>query len=178
MPIVEGMSDVPAETSDSATRAERADLLKERIYVTFTALALLIALDSHGEVTPLNALTTLVITVLGTLLAVFVADVLSRMAVNERGLSRTEYRHVLQVTLGSIGAIVIPVIALLLAEAGILSLAVAFAISIYTLLAALVLFGFLAVRKVRAVWWKRLIALAALGLVGLAVIALELLAHG
>lgn len=169
------MSEAEGEASD---REVRADLLKERIYVTFTALALLIALDSHGHITALNALTTLLITVAATLLAVFVADVLAHMTVAERPLTRAEVQRALKVTLGSIGAIFLPVVVLLLAHVGVLEVETSLRIAIGALLVALVLFGFLAVRKARMAWWRRLIALAALGLVGLAVIALELLAHG
>jgi hypothetical protein len=53
-------ADIPAE--------ERATQLKERIYVTFTALAVVLALSSHAsEVSAGEVATTLLITVIVTL---------------------------------------------------------------------------------------------------------------
>jgi hypothetical protein len=148
--------------------AELAERLKERIYVSFTALAVVIAIDSHGESTAREALVTLLITVAGTLLAVFIADVVARMTTNERVLTGSEMRHVAGVSLGAIGVVALPIIFLLLGLAGLWSDAGSIRAAIYALVAGLVVSGLLAVRRARLKWWQRLVALAALGLVGLA----------
>lgn len=157
---------------------EHAERLKERIYVTFTALAVVIALDAHGEANAGQALTTLLITVLGTLLAVFIADVLARMTVHERVLSRDELRRVLGVTLGSIGAVALPVIFLGVGALGLWADDAALRASVIALVVGLIVTGLLAVRRARLRWWQRIVALAALGVVAVVVLFLELLAHG
>ncbi len=63
--------------SDDNNRGERAEHLMERIYLTFTALAVVIALRGHEGATTGEALVTLLVTSVGTLLAVLVADVIS-----------------------------------------------------------------------------------------------------
>lgn len=62
----------------SPNARQRSEALKERVYVTFTALAVTIAYErdtDHASV--IDAALTLLLTVVGTLLAVFVADVLA-----------------------------------------------------------------------------------------------------
>ena len=159
-------------------KQEIAERLKERIYVTFTALAVVLALLSHGEPSWQEALSTLAIAVVGTLLAVFIADVLARTTVNERLLSREEFGHVVSVVLGALGAIVLPVLLLVLAALDVWSVDNALLASAFSLVLALVVFGFIAVRKTRLPWWQRALVLLAEALLGLLVIALELLAHG
>ena len=57
-------------------RGQRADRLRERSYVTFTALAVVLVLRSEAEhMTARVAAGTLAVTVVATLLAVLVADV-------------------------------------------------------------------------------------------------------
>jgi len=165
-------------TATPLDREEIAARLKERIYVTFTALAVILAMVSHGEVTAGEAIGTLLIAVVGTLLAVFIADVISRIAANERLLSQQEFAHVAGVSLGAIGAVALPLVFLVVSALGIWETATALRAAAIALVVALVLFGFLAVRRAHIAWWQRGLVLLALGLLGLAVIGLELLAHG
>jgi hypothetical protein len=169
-------SDTDAHAEQSG--AGNAERLKERIYVTFTALAVMIAIESHGGTEPLEALVTLLITVLGTVLAVLVADVLAHMAVQERVLTGEEFRHAAQVSLGALGVVALPVAFLALGALGVIPVDWALRLPIYALLIALVAVGVLAVRRVGTSRWRRLAALVALGLVGVLVLALELAAHG
>jgi hypothetical protein len=163
---------------EQSSLAERADRLKERIYVTFTALAVVIAIASHGEASSGEALTTMLITVVGTLLAVFVADVLSGMIVHERLLTRAEFRRVLGVTVGSIGAVFVPVVFLVVGVVGLWSDEGAIRAALVALVVGLVVSALLAVRKANLRWWQRLVALVGLGAVGLLVLLLETFAHG
>ncbi len=67
----------------ASTPVQRAEVLKERIYITFTSLAVVLALSSHvDEVTARGAAVTLMIAVVGTLLAVFVADLVAYIAIH------------------------------------------------------------------------------------------------
>jgi hypothetical protein len=156
---------------------EAAERLKERIYVTFTALAVVLALASHGHPTAVRALGTLVVAVIATLLAVFTAEMLARMTVNERLLSRAELQHIVGVSLGAVGAIALPVIFLLLSAFGVWPPESALRASALALVAALAVNGYVAVRQARLPRWQRAIAFLAEAVLGLAVIGLELLVH-
>lgn len=158
--------------------AERAERLKEEIYLIFTALAVVLVLDSHGHTTPGAAMRTLAFTTAGTLLAVFVADIISHIAVHGRIHSRDELRRALAVSVGAVGAVALPFVFLGIAVAGVWEAHTALTASKIALIAALVAVGWFAVRRVRMAWWKRLIVLGAEAVLGMAVIGLEILAHG
>ena len=158
--------------------AERAERLKERIYLTFTALAVVIVLDSHGHTTPGEAITTLAVTCFATLLAVFVADIVSHLAVHGEVHTRDELRRAVAVSLGAIGAVALPFVFLALASFDVWSVDTALSAAKAALIAALVAIGWFAVRRTRAPWWQKLIVLGAEALLGVAVVGLELLAHG
>jgi hypothetical protein len=160
-------------------REVRAAQLKERVYVTFTSLAVVLALRSHAsETTAGEAATTLTIAVVGTLLAVFVADFVSHIAVHERMPDRGELRHMVGVSASALGVLVLPLIFLGLAGLGAWTIDGALLAATIALLISLVAVGFLAVRRVRLPLVQRLVVLLAEAALGVAVIGLELLAHG
>ena len=176
------MSDVPpaddrALDPEIEARHARADHLKERIYLSFAALAVLLAIKSHGDPLPLEAFLTLLVTVLGTLLAVFVADIISFTVVHERAMRRTERQHAVFASFGALGAVSLPFVFLLLAVVGVMQIETALNASIIALVVTLVLIGWAAVRKIPLKWWQRLIALAAEAALALGVVGLQLLAH-
>ncbi|MEV7692787.1 hypothetical protein AB0N73_05595 [Microbacterium sp. NPDC089189] len=163
---------------DPAEREVRAERLKERIYLTFAALAVVLALAAHGPVDAVSALQTLAVTVFGTLLAIFTADIVSHLVVHERMVTRTELGHAFQTSFGALGAVVLPFAFLALAAFDVWDPTAALRASTIALVLALVVIGFAAVRRVRLHWWQRLIALGAEAVLGLAVIGLQVLAHG
>lgn len=147
--------------------------------MTFTGLAVVLALQSHAETLSAGeAASTLAITVVGTLLAVFVADLVSHLAVHAKTPTRSELSHMARTSFGAFGAIVLPLIFIAVAALGRWSVEASLRASTIALITALVLIGYLAVRRVKMAWWKKLIALGAEFLLGLAVVGLELLAHG
>lgn len=159
--------------------AERAENLKERIYVTFTALAVVIALwADRDHITPVQAEATLLITVVGTVLAVLTADLMSHLVVHSAMPTPPRVRHMLRVSLGAGSAAVLPVVFVGLAAVGVWTLAGALRASEVALLVALGVVGYLAVRRVRLPGWQRLLILLGEAVLGVAVIGLELLAHG
>jgi hypothetical protein len=161
------------------TAAERADRLKERVYVTFAALAVVLTLRSHGEdVSARVAATTLLITVGGTLLAVLLADVVSHLAVHGAVPTPAEARHMVAVCTGALGVLVLPMIFLGLAGAGAWEVESALRASTIALVASLGVVSWIAVRRIPLPGWQRLLVLAAVVAVGIAVVGLELLAHG
>jgi hypothetical protein len=163
---------------DHTERQERAEALKERIYLTFAALAVVLALDVHDTTDAGVALRTLLVTVIGTLLAVLVADVLSHMVVHERGMTQREWRAALRSSFGAVGAVGLPFVFLLVALFGWWETTTALTASSIALIAALVVIGYAAVRSIPMTWWQRLIALGAEAAIGLAVVGLQLLAKG
>src|SRR4051812_50082596 len=91
-------------TTDTVTLRERAERLRERIYVTFTSLAVVLTLRAHvEELSAGRAALTLVIVVSGTLLAVLVADFVSHLMVHEKLPSEREFRHMLAGVVGPAG---------------------------------------------------------------------------
>ncbi|HAN25481.1 MAG: hypothetical protein CMH36_00445 [Microbacterium sp.] len=161
-----------------ASRDERARALKERIYVTFAALAVVVTLASHGEHDALNALVTLLVTVLGTIFAVFTADVISHLVVHERLMSARELRSAAATSFGALGAVALPAVLLLVAALGAWPTFTALVAAAAALLLALVVIGYLAIRRLRLAWWQRLVALGAEALLGVLTAGLQLLAHG
>ena len=166
-------ADAPAPTP-----AERADRLKERVYVTFAALAVVLTLRSHGDVTAGVAATTLLITVGGTLLAVLLADVVSHIAVHAALPTAAEARHMVAVCTGALGVLVLPMIFVGIAASGAWTVDGALRASTIALVASLGVVGWLAVRRVALPPWQKLLVLVAVVALGVAVVALELLAHG
>lgn len=158
---------------------ERAARLKERVYITFTALAVVLAMTTHSsELEAVSANLTLVVAVTGTLLAVFVADFISHLAVHQHLPSASELRHMTGVSLGALGILPLPFIALGGAALGAWSVPAALTAAAAILLGSLIVIGYLAVRRTRLPLWQRLIALGAEALLGALVVGLELFAHG
>ncbi len=163
---------------DDGILQERASRLKERIYVTFAALAVTVTLASHTPVAASEAISTLLVTVLGTLLAVFTADVVSHLIVHQRLMTPGELRHAVAATFGALTAVALPLA--LLALAGVMRWDIESALhaSAVVLLLALVVFGYLAARRVELAWWQRLAVLGGEALLGGVVMVLQLVAHG
>jgi len=172
-------SDLDETTISRDDPDARAARLKERIYVTFTSLAVVLALRAHTEgLTPAAVATTLGITVAGTLLAVFVADLVSHIAVHAHLPTATELRHMIAVVAGAATAILLPFAFVGVAALGYWSVESSLLASMIALLAALGVVGWLAVRRVRLPFWQKALVLGAEVVLGAAVIGLELLAHG
>ena len=170
-------SDDDGSMSKSAPLTQqRADRLKERVYITFTALAVVLALRSHDEPTE-GVARTLLITVVGTLLAVFVADVVSHIAVHAALPNRDEMRQIAGVSTSALGVIVLPMVFVVLAAISIWTVEAALRASTIALISTLAAVGYLAVRRVRLPLWQKVLVLFGEVALGLAVVFLELLAH-
>lgn len=163
----------------SSKRTHLADRLREQVYVTFTGLAVIIALQSHAHgLTALGAATTLSITVLGVLSAAFIAEVITHMIVGSALPDRDEVKHMFRSTLGAIGIVVLPILALVLAAFGLWSVTTGLTIASILLIATLVAVVFLAIRRTSIGRWQQLAVLLALALLGVLVLVLEVAAHG
>jgi hypothetical protein len=155
---------------------ERAEKLKERVYVTFTAIAVVLALAAH-EVSPGRALVVLVITLLGTVVAVFFADVVSHLAVHAQLPDAHERRHMMRVSFGAFAVVLPPIAFLLLAQWDIWSTETALRASSYALLLTLIAISYVAVHRITLPLWQKLLVLFGEFVLGSLVIVLELLAH-
>lgn len=163
---------------DETERSARAAHLKERIYLTFAALAVVITLSTHGHVSAGDAAKTLIVTVLGTLLAVFTADLVSHLVVHGRLFTRPELRHAVGSSFGALSTVALPFVFLGLAALDVWGPDAALRASAVALLVSLIVIGWIAVRRIPLTWFQRLIALGAEAALGLAVIGLQVLAHG
>lgn len=168
---------LPADATPQE-RQEAGDRLRERIYVTFTALAILMALNAHGEqLDSPTVLWTLIISVVGVLLAGLASDLVSHMIVHDTLPSARELRHMLAVASRALGVIAVPVIVLVLAYFGVMAPRTAVIVAISALIASLAVIARIAVSRTRLPWWKQLIVLGGIVLLGVVVVFLEQLAH-
>jgi hypothetical protein len=142
--------DEPTPAPEAVER--QADLLKERVYITFT-------------------------TVVGAVLAVFVADFVSHISAHARLPTASEFRHMVAVTSSGAATMVLPLVFVGLAALGVWSLDRALRASAIALIATLVAVGYLAARRARIPVWQKAVVLLAEAALGLVVIGLELLAH-
>lgn len=156
----------------------RAASLKERVYIIFTSLAVVLALRSHAnETTPAAAAATLSIVVIGSLLGIFVADLLSHLTVHSTLPTGEELRRMIAVSADGLGVLVTPLILLAAAGLGLLSTATALGWSIAVLVVSLGVVGFLAIRNLPIPVHHKVAIMFAEVVLSLLVIGLELLAH-
>ena len=172
------MHQAPAKSSASVrtpNAQQRSEALKERVYVTFTALTVTIAYERDADhATVDGAALTLLLTVLGTLMAVFVADVVAHMVRDSALPSGRELAHLGYVSFGSSGVIVVPMGILGLSAADVIDVATALRAIAATLAITLVVVTLLAVRRLRVGPWRKAIALAITAALGLAALGIEL----
>jgi hypothetical protein len=157
---------------------QRAEALKERIYVTFTALAVTIAFERDADhATAGGAALTLLLTVAGTLLAVFVADVIAHMVRDSSLPSRTDLAHMAYVSFGSLGVIVVPMVILGLSALDVIGVASALQAISLALVTTLIVVTVFAIRRLRVRQWHKILVLSGVTALGLAVLAIELAVH-
>lgn len=175
--------DEPSDTRlpDDATPDERrqaGDRLRERIYATFTALAILMALYAHGDaLEPLDVLLTLVISVCGVLLAGLASDLVSHMIVHNNLPSGLEFRHMVAVASRALSVLGVPTVMLLLAAADVVTVRTSMLVSVIALIVSLAVIAQLAVKRTTLTTGKRILVLAGIVALGIVVVALEQLAH-
>ena len=168
---------LPADASEDERR-QAGDRLRERIYVTFTALAILMAMNSHGEAldSP-TVLWTLVISVVGVLLAGLASDLVSHMIVHDTLPSVPEFRHMLAVSSRALGVLVVPLIAVGLAVFDVIPDRTGLIVAITALIVSLAVIAWIAVARTGLSGWRQLAALGVLVALGILVVFLEALVH-
>ena len=162
----------------SPSASPRAASLKERVYIVFTSLAVVLALRGHAdETTPAAAAATLSIVVIGSLLGIFVADLLSHLTVHSKLPTGEELHHMIAVSADGLGVLVTPLLLLLAAGLGLWSTAVALGWAVVVLVVSLAIVGYLAIRRLEIPFRHKVAIMCAEVVLSLLVIGLELLAH-
>ena len=158
---------------------ERAEALKERVYATFTGLAIVLVQHANVEhVTAARAALTLLVGIVAITAAGFVADVIAHLSVHEAFPDGAEVARMARVSGSAIASAGLPLILLALAAFGVLELEGALRAASIVYLVTLGLVGWFAVRRTRVAWWKQVTALGILVALGAGVILLQQLAHG
>ncbi|MFF2494050.1 hypothetical protein [Agromyces sp. NPDC058064] len=158
---------------------ERVEALKERVYATFTGLAIvLVQLANVEHVQPARAAVTLLVGIVAITAAGFVADVIAHLAVHAAFPDRAEAGRMLRTSGSALASAAVPFLLLGLAALGRLELEGALRAASIVYVATLGLIGFVAVRRTRVAWWKQLVAIGFLLALALGVVALQQLAHG
>lgn len=174
------MSDTvrPLHTPSAAEAHRRSEALKERIYVTFTALAVTIAFEREAEhATASEAALTLLLTVFGTVLTVFAADIVAHMVRESALPSRTEIGHLAYASFGSLVVLVLPMVILALSGFEVLELKPALRGISVTLVATLIVVALVAVHRLPVKLALKVFVLSVVAALGLAVLAVELAVH-
>lgn len=119
LPYAHRMAEPRADPADHGgpDPDERVANLKERVYITFTALAVVLALRS-SDVPAGEAAATLLIVVAGTVPASFVADVVAHIAVPAALPVRSELGTMVRATFGALGALALPFVFVCISAAG------------------------------------------------------------
>lgn len=158
--------------------AQRSEALKERVYVTFTSLAVTIALQREaGDTTVFGAATTLVLTVVGTLLAVLVSDLLAYLTRHDALPDKTGIKHLLWVSFGSLNVVIVPLLTLGSAGTGWLDLSTALRLNAFVLVATLTTVTFVAIRRLHVGKPVKVAVLSGVTLLGVAALAVDLSVH-
>lgn len=162
----------------SSSPAEQASALKERVYVAFTSLAVVVAVRGNSHAPEAGAaVRTLVLTVLGTVIAVFLADVTAHLVAHRQPANQDQMRRIVRRSFGGFLVAIAPIICLLGAVTAWWSADVALASATVSLLATLCVIGYIAVRRLPIPRWQKAVALAGQTCIGLVIIAVDFAAH-
>ncbi|MDQ6526793.1 hypothetical protein RB608_24435 [Nocardioides sp. LHD-245] len=153
--------------------------LHERIYVTFTSLAVILTLGLHADgLGAGEAALTLVVSALGTVLAAYAADLMSHVVVRGGFPSDAEGRTMRGASIGALSVTVPPLLAIGLAGLDLYRVETALHVATAILVGTLGLVAWLGVRRAHGLApAQRLVALGAMVLLGVVVVGLKLLAH-
>ncbi|QPE04444.1 hypothetical protein IT882_15100 [Microbacterium schleiferi] len=150
--------------------------LRERIYATFTGLAIVLVVAGSDHEDADHALLALLFGVLGITIAGLVSDMVSHLAVEGEFPHGADWVVLIRVAGGGLSTVVVPGGLMLLGWLEIIDLSTAISAAAIVYIATLGLIGWLAVRRSHARWWERAVALGILIGLGFLVIALQTLA--
>ena len=169
---VDSDASAPSKTLDERSRA-----LKERVYASFTGLAILGAISAAHHATAAEALLSLAVGVFGISAAGFLAEVIAHQVAHEELPPAREVRTMARIALGALGSASTPIFVLALAWAGVLSLEWALWLGMAVYGATLVIIILVAARRSGLRPIQRLVSSAMLVGLALIVVAVLLIAH-
>lgn len=150
---------------------------KERVYATFTGLAIVLVVSASDHPEADHAFFALVLGVVGITAAGFVSDVVSHLAVHQEFPSGAEFAVLGRIAAGALGTLLVPAILLGLAWMERMPLDASLRAAAIVYIVTLGVIGWMAVGRARLTWLQKLLALAILVALGLGVIGLQTLAH-
>lgn len=150
---------------------------KERVYATFTGLAIVLVVAGSDEPDPRHALLALVLGVLGITVAGFVSELIAHLVVHGSFSGSHEVIVPARVSLTAFGTVVFPALVIGAAALGWMPLWLALDLAAWIYVVTLAVIGLLAVRRAKLRWWQTVIALALLVGLGVLVLVLQTLAH-
>ncbi|WP_341267415.1 hypothetical protein [Gordonia malaquae] len=166
-------------SSEEITDSEKVGYLKERVYVAFTGLAIVVALytgDVHHR-TPGQSFATLMLGVLGVTSAAFASDVITHLAVHKHFPDVRTLGVIARTTLGALSSLVLPALLILAAAWDAIEIETALLVAGGIYVAELALIVWLSVRSAAISWQQRAAAMLILVGIGVAVLAIQVLAH-
>lgn len=164
-----------AAIAESGGDAGLVSYFKERVYATFTGLAIVLVVgQKHPE--PEHAFLALVFGVLGITTAGFVSEIIGHLAVHSHFSSRAELLVPLRVSVAALATVVLPAAFIAVSWAGWLDIELALTIGAWIYIGTLVLIGLLAVRNSGLRWWQTVLALGLLVALGALVLLVQTLA--
>ena len=166
-----------AHPTDLHELEARTQALKERIYATFTGLAIVAAVSTNPEVTGLEALLAVGLGVIGISAAGFLAEVVAHQIM--RGVFPTgrELRIMGRIAVEALGSASIPLIVLAIAAFGLMPIGVALWIAVGLYAATLVAIILWAAHRSGLRFWQRVAAAGMLAGLAVIVAAVLLVAH-
>jgi hypothetical protein len=169
----------PIEPEPDHDRLEYAAAgLRERIYVAFVSLAVLLTLSGHDKhVTAGAAAASLVVTAIATVTTAFAADLIAHLAVHASLPDTGQTTRMLAMSVRALVTVIAPLALLGLAALGVWDVSTALVVASLVLAVTLGVVGWLAVRRTPIASWKKLLTFGFLVVLGLVVVALKFLTH-
>ena len=157
---------------------EQASALKERVYVAFTSLAVILAIRGNSHAPEVGeAIRTLALTVFGTVLAVFLADVTGHLVAHRQPADQEQMRRIVRRSFGGLLVAIPPIVCLLGSAVTLWPIDVALTLATVSLLATLCVVGYIAVRRLPIPRWQKAVALTGQTCIGLIIVAIDIAAH-
>jgi hypothetical protein len=168
-----------ARTHDIGDPEEVRPRIRERVYITFTGLAVLLAFAAHaGDTDAWTIASALLIGVVGAVLAGLFADVIAELAVGGRAPRARAMAGYLAVSGTALATAVVPLGFLVAAGIGWIDVSTALVFAIGTMALGLAVIAFAAVARAGLPWWAKLAVFVGELLFAAVVIVVKLLAHG
>ena len=156
---------------------QQAQAVKERIYASFTGLAILATLLIGEHPSPSAAFLTLLAGIGGISIAGFVADVIAHQVTHEGSPGRDQFRVMARIAGGAFASASIPLLALAVAWIGLISTRTGIQIGMGLYVLTLVAVVVLASRRTRLGWRHQLVALISLTTLAAIVLVILVVAH-